>query len=69
LVPGEGRDTITDFSVGVDKLSLLARLVSFTFEDLSFSGSSITDSNTGEILATLTGIDTTTLTSANFERV
>jgi carbonic anhydrase len=69
LVPGEGRDTITDFSVGVDKLSLLDRLESFTFEDLSFSGSSITYSNTGEILAILTGVDTTTLTSANFERV
>ncbi|HYX15327.1 MAG TPA: hypothetical protein VE944_13350 [Nostoc sp.] len=37
-----------------------------TFNQLSFVGSNIIVTATDEILATLTGISTTTLTAANF---
>jgi Ca2+-binding RTX toxin-like protein len=60
---GEGTDTITDFTKGNDLIGLYAGL---SFGQLSFSGSNIKVTSTNEILATLTGINTTTLTAANF---
>ncbi|MEG4292811.1 Ig-like domain-containing protein [Microcoleus sp. C2C3] len=60
---GEGTDTITDFSDGNDYIGLSGGL---SFGQLSFSGSNIIITSTNEILATLTGINTTTLTSADF---
>ncbi|MFN6494891.1 calcium-binding protein [Nostoc sp. DedQUE03] len=60
---GEGTDTITDFSKGSDLIGLYSGL---SFGQLSFSGNNILVSSTNEILATLTGINTTTLTAANF---
>jgi len=60
---GSGTDTITDFSDGNDLIGLSGGL---TFGQLSFSGSNIIVTSTNEILATLTGINTTTLTSADF---
>jgi len=60
---GEGTDTITDFSDGNDLIGLSGGL---TFGQLSFSGSNIIITSTNEILATLTSINTTTLTSADF---
>ncbi|MBX9259329.1 cadherin-like domain-containing protein, partial [Desmonostoc muscorum CCALA 125] len=60
---GEGTDTITDFSDGNDLIGLYGGL---SFGQLSFSGSNIKVTSTNEILATLTGINTTTLTAADF---
>ena len=60
---GEGTDTITDFSDGQDLIGLYNGL---SFGQLSFSGSNILVTSTNEILATLTGINTTTLTAADF---
>lgn len=59
----DGTDTITDFNDGLDYIGLSGSL---TFGQLSFSGSNIIITSTNEILATLTGINTTTLTSADF---
>ena len=59
----DGTDTITDFTDGVDYIGLSGGL---TFGALSFSGSKIIVTATNEILATLTGINTTTLTAADF---
>ncbi|MEG4292804.1 Ig-like domain-containing protein, partial [Microcoleus sp. D2B6] len=59
----DGTDTITDFNDGLDYIGLSGGL---TFGQLSFSGSNIIVTSTTEILATLTGINTTTLTSADF---
>nr|MDJ0674510.1 hypothetical protein [Calothrix sp. MO_167.B42] len=63
LAEGEGTDTITDFGNGNDVIGLANGL---TFGDLSFSGSNIIVTATSEILATLTGINTTTLTADDF---
>ncbi|BAY21590.1 FG-GAP repeat-containing protein [Calothrix sp. NIES-2100] len=63
---GEGTDTITDFSKGSDLIGLYSGL---SFGQLSFSGNNIKVTSTNEILATLTGINTTTLTAANFVTV
>ncbi|MFN6487862.1 Ig-like domain-containing protein [Nostoc sp. DedQUE02] len=60
---GEGTDTITDFAKGSDLIGLYGGL---SFGQLSFSGNNIKVTSTNEILATLTGINTTTLTAANF---
>ncbi len=60
---GEGTDTITDFNKGNDKIGLYGGL---SFGQLSFSGSNIRVTSTSEILATLTGINTTTLSAADF---
>jgi len=60
---GEGTDTITDFSDGNDLIGLSGGL---SFGQLSFSGNNILVTSTNEILATLTGINTTTLTAADF---
>ena len=54
-------DTITDFVLGSDRLSLGGNL---EFNDLSFSGSTIQVGN--ELLATLDGVDTQVLTADNF---
>jgi VCBS repeat-containing protein len=59
---GDGSDTITDFGNG-DKIGLYSGL---SFGQLSFSGSNIFVTSTNEMLATLTGVNTTTLTAANF---
>ncbi|OKH36827.1 hypothetical protein NIES2119_15505 [[Phormidium ambiguum] IAM M-71] len=62
LVNGAGTDTIRDFRLAQgDKIGLAGGL---TFNDLSFSGSQIRFG--AEILATLTGINTPTLTATNF---
>ena len=64
LAAGDGTDTINDFEtpdvIGLDGL---------TFNDLSFSGSNIILTSTSEVLATLVGVDTTTLTPLDFTTV
>ncbi|WP_196510328.1 calcium-binding protein, partial [Nostoc sp. NZL] len=59
----DGTDTITDFNDGLDYIGLSGGL---TYAQLSFSGNNIFVSSTNEILATLTGINTNTLTAADF---
>ncbi|MEG4633611.1 FG-GAP-like repeat-containing protein [Microcoleus sp. AR_TQ3_B6] len=61
---GEGTDTITDFTVGSDKIGLTGGL---TFGNLSFSGNQIRVGS--EVLAVLTGVNTNTLTASNFVTV
>ena len=63
LATGEGADTIADFNNGNDLIGLSGGL---TFSELSFAGNSILVDQTKEILATVTGVDTTTLTESNF---
>jgi len=60
---GDGTDTITDYEVGLDLIGLSGGL---TFNDLVFSGNDIILTSINETLATLTGVDTTTLTSGDF---
>ena len=58
---GRGADTITDFELGQDRLSLGTDL---RYQDLTFSGSTI---NVGdELLVTLTGVDTEQFTPQEF---
>ena len=59
---GEGSDTITDFELGRDKLGLAGGLV---FDDLHFDGNTIQSGD--ETLATLTDVDTASLTERDFE--
>jgi hypothetical protein len=66
FAPLDGTDTITDFNDGLDYIGLSGGL---SFGQLSFSGSNIIVTSTNKILATLTGINTTTLTSADFRAV
>jgi len=61
---GEGIDTITDFSLGTDKIGLTGGL---TFGQLSFSGNEILMGS--DVLAVLTGVNTNTLTASNFVTV
>jgi Ca2+-binding RTX toxin-like protein len=62
LAVGEGTDVISDFRVGQsDKIGLAGGL---TFNDLSFSGNQISAGS--QILATLSEINTASLTAANF---
>ncbi|MEG4279081.1 cadherin-like domain-containing protein [Microcoleus sp. MON1_C1] len=61
---GEGIDTITDFSLGSDKIGLTGGL---TFGNLSFSGNEIRMGS--DVLAVLTGVNTNTLTASNFVSV
>jgi Ca2+-binding RTX toxin-like protein len=61
---GEGTDTITDFTLSNDKIGLTGGL---TLENLSFSGNQILYGS--EVLAILTGVNTTTLTPSNFVTV
>ncbi|MEA5625272.1 beta strand repeat-containing protein [Nostoc sp. UHCC 0251] len=63
---GEGTDIITDFCKSNDLIGLSGGL---TFNQLSFTGNNIIVTATDEILATLAGISTTTLTAANFTSV
>ena len=63
LADGEGTDTITDFSNN-DLIGLAGGL---SFGDLSFSGEDILLGT--EVLATLTGVDTTTLNNGDFVMV
>jgi ELWxxDGT repeat protein len=64
LRAGNGRDSISDFQLGIDKLGLADGL---TFADLTFSSNRI---NLGtEVLATLTGVDTTDLTASDFTTI
>jgi len=58
---GEGTDRITDFKLSNDKIGLTGGL---TFGNLSFSGNNIIFGT--EVLAVLTGVNTNTLTAANF---
>jgi VCBS repeat-containing protein len=66
LAATQGTDKITDFNKGTDLIGLSGGL---SFGQLSFSGHKIIVTATDEILATLTGINTTTLTAANFTTV
>jgi VCBS repeat-containing protein len=66
LAATQGTDRITDFSKGNDLIGLSGGL---TFGQLSFSGNKIIFAATDEILATLTGINTTRLTAANFTTI
>ncbi|MBH8555370.1 FG-GAP repeat protein, partial [Nostocaceae cyanobacterium CENA357] len=59
----EGTDTITDFRKGTDLIGLSGGL---TFGQLSFCGNNILVTSTSEILAKLTGINTTNLTASDF---
>jgi Ca2+-binding RTX toxin-like protein len=61
LAPGEGHDTINDYADNVDKIGLAGGI---SFSNLAFSGNDILYGS--EILATLTGINTTTLTASDF---
>ena len=62
LAAQEGTDTITDFT----QADLIGLSGGITFEHLSFSGEAIILSSTSEVLATLIGVDTTTLTESDF---
>ncbi|MEM9906867.1 MAG: hypothetical protein AAF921_17755 [Cyanobacteria bacterium P01_D01_bin.44] len=62
LARGEGTDTITDF----DEQDLIGLSGGLSLRNLSFSGSNILLSGTGEVLATLSGIDTTALNDSQF---
>lgn len=75
---GKGPDTITDFTDGNGLISLLGGTLlgndsdliglsgGLQYSDLSFAGNSILVDSTKEILATVTGVDTTSLNSSNF---
>jgi len=60
----EGTDRISDFRLGSDKIGLTGGL---TFGNLSFSGNQILMGS--DVLAVLTGVNTTTLTASNFVAV
>lgn len=64
LALAEGTDTITDFAVAEEDLIGLAGGIGFG--DLTFIGSDIVVGSTGEVLATLTGVDTTLLQADRF---
>lgn len=65
LAAGEGTDTITDFS-SPDSIGLS---MGIGFDDLSFAGEDIILTSNSEVLATLTGVDTTTFNSSDFTTV
>ena len=64
LAAGEGTDTITDFSN-----DLIGLADGLAIGDLSFSGEDIILTSTNELLVSVTGVDTTTLTTADFVTV
>ncbi|MEA5467087.1 hypothetical protein VB741_25420, partial [Leptothoe sp. PORK10 BA2] len=64
LAQGEGEDTIHDFQVGVDVIGIAGGI---NFSDLSFVGNTILFGQ--ETLATLTGVNTTTLDAGAFVQV
>ena len=59
---GDGVDTITDF----DTKDLIGLAGGLGIGDLSFTGNNIIATDTNEVLATLTGVDTTSLNSNQF---
>ncbi|MEM7595470.1 MAG: calcium-binding protein, partial [Cyanobacteria bacterium P01_A01_bin.83] len=63
IADGEGADIIADFDAGDNSIGLAAGL---TFDQLSFAGESILLDETNEILATVLGVETTTLTASDF---
>ncbi|MGD1902664.1 MAG: spondin domain-containing protein [Geitlerinemataceae cyanobacterium] len=67
LRSGDGSDTITDFFVGIDTIGLSGGLA---FSDLtlgdSAGGATLTVNSSSELLATLTGVTASQLSSANF---
>lgn len=64
IAKGAGTDTVADFRTsGTDLIGLSGGL---TFGQLSFSGNNISVTVGGELLATLTGFNTTTLVAADF---
>ena len=56
------KDVIVDFQLGQDKIEVL----NLSFGELSFKGGDISITDTDEVIASLTGIDTTTLSVADF---
>ena len=64
LREGDGIDTIIDFVPSGDRLGLADGL---EFDSLSFSGNNILSG--GEILASLSGIDTKQLTEVDFRTI
>ena len=66
LAAEKGTDTITDFGNGLDLIGLSG---SICFSDLSFSGMDIILTSTSEVLATLTEVDTTSLTANDFTTI
>ena len=63
LAPGEGVDKIIDFELNRDSIGLSDGL---NFGDLGFNGDKIRIADSNEILASLNGIDTSSLTEADF---
>jgi Ca2+-binding RTX toxin-like protein len=67
LSQNSGSDTITDFEDGIDSLVLLGGL---TFEQLSITQNNddtlLSVSDTGKLLATLTGVSANLITAADF---
>lgn len=61
LAAGEGSDTFTDFKRGTDVIGLSGGL---TFNQLAFNGNTIKYGD--EVLAILSGVNTTTLSASNF---
>jgi alkaline phosphatase len=57
-----GSNTVLDFQLGTDVLGISG--ASFNFADLTLAGNTIAFG--GNVIATLTGVETSTLTSANF---
>ena len=62
LAPGEGTDIIEDF----DSPDVIGLSGGIDFNDLSFAGNEIILNATNEILATLTDVEATDLTSSDF---
>lgn len=65
LAEDHGSDTVTDFTVGVDRIGL-ADGITFTQLAIAQDASGATISFSGELLATLTGIASTSLDATSF---
>lgn len=63
LSADSGTDMITDYKDDYDVIGLANSL---TYSDLSFAGNDILLAGTNNVLATLPGVDTTTLTATDF---
>ncbi|MEM9089778.1 MAG: hypothetical protein AAGC93_13645 [Cyanobacteria bacterium P01_F01_bin.53] len=63
LSANTGTDIITDFKAGYDVLGISEGL---SYSDLSFEGNNILHGGTNEVIARLSGFDTTSLSAANF---
>jgi hypothetical protein len=68
LAAGAGTDTITDFKIGTDVIGLSGGL-SFGQLTISASGSNTLIKLGSDTLATLTGVNSSRITSANFTTV